>query len=210
MIASCYSLRHFSASCLNFVTWSLKQYTCHYFPILLTSEYLCNQHSIIWMMQRGIQEKNRWHATSAGFEPHWIQWVRGERLTAPWPTSSDRHCSNHRRTADSAGHASLPAPKSLTRGHESTTSQVRVSGTERDTSSTSNNWIQPSPDADSFVFCLGIKRNLKCSLTRKRPCTQLVCKSNEDSERLRIQSIQSKPCLWQTCSSTSNIHSEIT
>lgn len=33
------------------------------------------------------------------------------------------------------GRASLSAPESLTRGHESTTSQVRVSGTERDTSS---------------------------------------------------------------------------
>lgn len=39
-----------------------------------------------------------------------------------------------RAEGNRVGRASLSAPESLTRGHEGTTSQVRVSGTERDTS----------------------------------------------------------------------------
>lgn len=47
---------------------------------------------------------------------------------------SECHCSRQERGGDSAACASPSAPESLTRGHENTTSQVRVSGTERDTS----------------------------------------------------------------------------
>lgn len=49
----------------------------------------------------------------------------------PHSTHSDRHCWRQECAGD--GRASLSAPESQTRGHERTTSQVRVSGTERDT-----------------------------------------------------------------------------
>lgn len=50
--------------------------------------------------------------------------------TAPPPFG--RHCWRQEGAGDSAACASLSAPESLTRGHESTTSQVRVSGMEKD------------------------------------------------------------------------------
>lgn len=53
-------------------------------------------------------------------EPACIQTLGGVLRSPRWRT-------------DRAGRESLSAPESLTRGHEGTTSQVRVSGTERDT-----------------------------------------------------------------------------
>lgn len=45
----------------------------------------------------------------------------------------ERHCLERGRDGDGGDRGPLSDPESLTRGHESTTSQVRVSGTERDT-----------------------------------------------------------------------------
>lgn len=106
---------------------------------------------------------------------------RGER----WDKNALRFSHESRRRSvhkTVGGRASLSAPESLTRVHEDITSQVRVSGTERDASISPRTPQQfPHTQEDPLQF----KRQRNCgSSTQNRTAFQKrACESNEDSEQ---------------------------
>ena len=130
-------------ACLNSVTWILKQQRFHQHtsssvvstPSIFPDVWWCTVQQtenrsaqVTCNIEQGVSRTENCAMVS-------MQWTPKRHHCAMAFPPSECHCSRQERGGDSAACASPSAPESLTRGHENTTSQVRVSGTERDTSS---------------------------------------------------------------------------